>query len=52
MAKIYVHELSSFVPPNLERYPFMGRGDNSLDKIELEEKNIWVRDKKIHQELN
>ena len=38
MAKIYVHDLSSFGPPNLERYPFMGRDDNSLDEIELKEK--------------
>ena len=44
MAKIYVHELSSFGPPNLERYLFMGRADNSLGEIELEEKNNWVRD--------
>ena len=38
MAKIYVHDLSSFGPPNLERYPFMGRDDNSLDEIKLKEK--------------
>ena len=51
MAKIYVHELSKFKPPNLERYSFMGRNDNYLDKIELEEKSNWVRDRKIHQNL-
>ena len=51
MAKIYVHELSSSGPPNLERYLFMGRDDNSLDEVELEEKNYWVRDRKIHQDL-
>ena len=51
MAKIYVHELSSFGPPNLERYPFMGRDDNSLNEIELEEKNNWVSDRKMHQDL-
>ena len=39
MAKIYVHELSKFKLPNLERYSFMGRNDHSLDKIELEEKS-------------
>ena len=46
MAKIYVHELSSFGLPILERHPFMERNDNSLDEIELEEKNNWV-----HQEI-
>ena len=40
MAKICVHELSSFAPPNLERYLLMGRDDNSLDEIEVEEKTI------------
>ena len=40
LAKICVHELLSFEPPNLERYPFMGRDDNSLDEIEHEEKAI------------
>ena len=40
MAKIYVHELSSFGPPNLETYPFMERDDNSLDEIELKEKQL------------
>ena len=51
MAKIYVHELSSFRPPNIERYPSIGRDDNSLDEIELEEKYNWVRDRKTHQDL-
>ena len=51
MAKIYVHGLSSFAPQNLEGYPFIGRDDNFLDDIELEEKNNWVRDRKIHQDL-
>ena len=51
MTKIYVHELSSFGPPNLERCPFMERNDNSLDEIELKEKNNWIRDRKIHQDL-
>ena len=37
MEKTYVPELSSFGPPNLERYAFMERDDNSLDEIELEE---------------
>ena len=41
LAKICIHELSSFGPPNLERYPFMGRDDISLDEIEQEEKTIW-----------
>ena len=40
LAKICVHELLSFEPPNLERYPFMGRDDNSLDEIEHDEKTI------------
>ena len=40
LAKICVHGLLSFEPPNLERYPFMGRDDNSLDEIEHEEKAI------------
>ena len=35
----------------LERYPFMGRDDNSLEEIELEAKNKWVSDRKIHQDL-
>ena len=51
MAKICVHELSSFRPPNIERYPSIGRDDNSLDEIELEEKYNWVHDGKIHQDL-
>ena len=51
MAKIYVHEWSSFRPPNLQSYGFMGRDDNSLDEIEIEEKSNWVRDRKIHQGL-
>ena len=46
MAKIYLHDLSSFGPPNLEIYHFMERDDNSLDEIELEEKSNWVRDRK------
>ena len=29
----------------------MGRDDNYFDEIELEEKNNWVRNKKIHQDL-
>ena len=29
----------------------MGRDNNSLDEIELDEKNNWVRDRKIHPEL-
>ena len=40
LAKICVHELLSFEPPNLERYPLLGRDDNSLDEIEHEEKTI------------
>ena len=40
LAKICVHGLLTFEPPNLERYPFMGRDDNSLDEIEHEEKAI------------
>ena len=51
MAKTYVHELSSFGQPTLERYPFMGRDNNSLDEIELEEKNNWASDRKIHHDL-
>ena len=51
MAKIYVHELSSFGPPNLERYLFMGRDDNSLDEIELEVKNNRIHDRKIDHDL-
>ena len=48
---IYVHELSSFGSPNLGRYPVVRRDDNSLDEIELEEKNNWIRDRKIRQDL-
>ena len=51
MAKIYPHELSSFEPPKLERYPFMGKDDNSLDKYSLEDKNNWVRYRKTQQDL-
>ena len=40
MAKIYLHESSSFGLPNLEIYLFMKRDHNSLDEIELEEKTI------------
>ena len=40
MAKISVHELSSFGPSTLETYPFMGEDDNSLDEIKLEEKQL------------
>ena len=29
----------------------MRRDDNSLDEIELEEKNNWIRDRKIRQDL-
>ena len=29
----------------------MGKDDNSLDKYSLEEKNNWVRYRKIHQDL-
>ena len=29
MTKIYIHDLLSFGPPNLERYHFMERDDNS-----------------------
>ena len=50
-AKIFVHNLSSFGLSNLKRYPFMIRDDNFLDEIEREEKNCWVRDRKIHQNL-
>ena len=38
--KDYAHDFLSFGPPNLERYPFMGMGDNSLDGIELETKGF------------
>ena len=51
IAKSYVHELSSFGPPSLERYVFIGRDDNSLDEFKLEEKSNWVRYRKIHQDL-
>ena len=46
-----MHELSSFGSPNLGRYPVVRRDDNSLDEIELEEKNNWIRDRKIRQDL-
>ena len=29
----------------------MGKDDNSLEEIELEAKNKWVSDRKIHQDL-
>ena len=40
MAKIYLHESSSFGLPNLQIYLFMKRDHNSLDETELEEKTI------------
>lgn len=48
--KIYVHEFLHYGPPNLERCPLIEKDVNWLDEIELKEKN-WVRDKKIHQDL-
>ena len=50
MAKIYVHELSSFGTPHLERYSLLGRDDYFLDEIELEEKMIRHLIEKIHQD--
>ena len=43
--KIYAHEFLHYGPPNLERYSLIEKDVNSLDEIELKEKN-WVRDKK------
>ena len=48
--KIYAHEFLHYGPPNLERYSLIEKDVNSLDETELKEKN-WVRDKKIHQDL-
>ena len=48
LAKICVHELSSFGPPKLERYPFLGRDD----EIEHEEKTIWCMIEKYIKEYS
>ena len=48
-ATIYVHELSSFGLPDLERYPFMGRDNSSLilTLITLIFRFVWHNLKKL-----